>query len=201
VRPCTTIYPAVDALESRQLLSSLPVLGTTAEIRVERDRAIGPLGNGDGGPSMGTLGGTGTTTFHFGYPIGSSQTFEFLSGTGHVKHLGRVNVVVSGPSASRLDALAGGLPGGPVPLNLEGSPQGTISLVNARGRRVGEIDVEGGSWRQFTFLVRNAGHGVVGRGTGSLIVPVVDPIPGSQPTFPPEPTTLNGPTIPYTILL
>jgi hypothetical protein len=199
VRPYPRIQPAVDALESRELLSSLPAFGIRAEIHVGRDTAR--EGPASGGHSIGTLEGTAAVSFHYGYPIGSSQTLEFSSGTGSVKPFGRVGIVVSGRLASRLDSTAGGLPGTPTPVSLEGSPQGPIVLANARGRRVGEIDVTGGSWQHFRFQVRNLGNHVVSRGTGSLTVPQGHPILGGTESFPPQPTTLNGPVFPFTIML
>jgi hypothetical protein len=70
-----------------------------------------------------------------------------------------------------------------------------INLANAKGRAVGSIELDGGSWGQFTYQVRKSAISVyvylnslstkgrvIASGTGTLTFPEGDPVvPGTGP--------------------
>ena len=194
MRSRTRIYPTVAALESRQLLSSLPVVASTAEIHVEK-------GNGKGKPvtsSPGTIAGTATFLLA---PVGDSPVphvilhCDFAIGRGSVKPFGRVSLVVRGRFSSEIGALEQI----PPQEGLAGSPDGVINLANAKGRAVGSIEVDGGSWGQFTYRLRKTAfpagsllHGrVAATGTGSFSFPEGEPVVSENTPGVPVPFTIT----------
>jgi hypothetical protein len=179
MRPHTRIHPTVTVLESRELMSSVPVHGNPAGVPTEH-------GNGKGSTattssSIGTSDRI-TTLNNIVNNLDVGTTIYVSSGTGIVKPFGRVSIGGGSLTIVQND-----------PLGVSGS----ILLTNARGHYIGELKISGGQLPEFDFqvlkakVVRNHFAGfsrVVGHGTGQL-------------TFPQGEPSDNGPAVPFTITL
>jgi hypothetical protein len=144
------------------LLSSLPVLPSTAADHVEKSH--GRVPSGPGGSSIGTLHGTATFSYEsliagssevVGYYI-DRQSAQFTTGTGSVKPFGRVRIDTDGSYSEGAGSAVSlrdtpTADDSPLPSSLEGPVNGVIDLATSRGRVVGSITVQGDTWGQFVF--------------------------------------------------
>jgi hypothetical protein len=201
------------SLESRELLSSLPIVPSPAAIHVEKGSGRGS--SGTGGSSIGTLQGTASLSYDPGVYAGGGGGSAFLfihqegdfAGTGSVKPFGRVAIaaesILSVISGAEFSSGPESLP----PTSLEGPIDGAFNFTNAEGRVIGSITLQGDSWSQFTFQERRSGspfilgtpmpHGrVIASGTGTLT------FPEGEPTLTYNSSTGSPPvTVPFTITL
>jgi hypothetical protein len=193
-------------LESRELLSALPLVPSPAAIHVEKGSGKGP--SGTTGSSVGSLEGTVSLSYVFGLGFSAStfaqgpvaQYGEFTTGTGSGKPFGRVRIVanssyIQGAGFYTMDLLSHAYT--PPPSSLEGPTFGVINLANTRGRSIGSITLQGDSWGQFEFTDHRSGSKVVASGTGNLA------FPEGEPTLTYNSGDGNGPamTVPFTITL
>jgi hypothetical protein len=206
MRPQTRVRPTVDTLESRELLSSLPVVPNPAAIHVEKGSGRGP--SDTGGPSIGTLQGTASFSYKYigdDFPTWAHELVRQegdFTGTGNVKPFGRVTIT----PANYPSVIEGGVTAGAITSSLEGPIYGAINFDNAKGRVIGSIILQGDSWSRFTFQESRSrsmflsngqvSHGrVIARGTGTLT------FPEGEPKFAPDTFSYSAVTVPFTINL
>jgi hypothetical protein len=224
MRNRTKFSPSLGSLESRELLSSLPIVPSPTTIPVEKGTGKGS--SGTGGSPIGTLQGTVSIVYSgnlYGLPATTvAQVGGFTTCTGKVKPFGRVTLApplggsILGPefqAPSPLPSLPPPTDNSPLPSSPEGPIKGTLYLTKiSRGgiETPASITLNGASWAQFAFkesrgdFVSIGGRGlgfksqgVIASGTGTLTFPEGDPVL----TF--NSSTGSGPpvTVPFTITL
>ena len=166
MRPRTRIHPTVIPLESRELLSPVPVHWSSAELHAENSGGKGSPATAS--PSIGTPDRALTFNSEFIHSD-AGTTISISRGTGIVKPFGRVRIGSGTLTIGENDPR---------------SVSGSILLINARHRYIGEVKISGGQLPEFDFQVLKAkvvrNHlvgfsGVVGHGTGQLTFPQGEP--------------------------